>query len=196
MDSKFTAKDLIVTGVFTALLFICAGVGGGIFAITPTLTFYYPIGASLLAGPVFMLYLAKVPKRGALIISGIIMCAVGTLTGMHWGMNFGYLVCCIIASFVAGAGHFKNKVLNIIAYIIYSIGPMGTYFVFFFMRDSWIKFMLKKGTEQEYIDKMNSVAGPAVIIIMVVGTIVVATLSGLLGLRLMKKQFEKAGIAE
>ena len=56
--------------------------------------------------------------------------------------------------------------------------------------------MLKKGTEQEYIDKMNSVAGPGVMIIMVVGTIVVATLSGLLGLRLMKKQFEKAGIAE
>lgn len=196
MDGRFTAKDLIVTGVFTALLFICAGVGGGIFAITPTLTFYYPIGASLLAGPVFMLYLAKVPKRGALIISGIIMCAVGTLTGMHWGMNFGYLVFCTIASFVAGTGQFKNKVLNIIAYILYSIGPMGTYFVFFFMRDSWVKFMLKKGTEQEYIDKMNSVAGPGVMIIMVVGTIVVATLSGLLGLRLMEKQFEKAGIAE
>jgi len=30
---------------------------------------------------------------------------------------------------------------------------------------------------------------------MVVGTIIVATLSGLLGLRLMRKQFIKAGIA-
>jgi energy-coupling factor transport system substrate-specific component len=72
---------------------------------------------------------------------------------------------------------------------------MGTYFVFFFNRESWISFMLKKGTEQEYIDKMSEVASGGIILIMVVGTVIVATLSGLLGLRLMRKQFKKAGIA-
>lgn len=48
-----TVKDLIVVGVFMAILSVCAMVGGIVFAITPTLTFYYPIGAALLPGPVF-----------------------------------------------------------------------------------------------------------------------------------------------
>ena len=105
---------MIVIGVFGALLFICAGMGGGFFAIIPTLTFYYPIGASLLAGPVFLLYLAKVPKKKGLIITGIILCLMGTLTGMHWGMNFGYLIFCMIAAFVAGIADFRNKRINIV----------------------------------------------------------------------------------
>ena len=192
--NRFGAKDLITTGIFGVLLLICAMLTGGPLAAIPTLTFYYPIGASLLAGPVFMLFIAKVPKKGALAIVGAVLCILGTLTGMHWGMNFGYFICCIIASFIAAAGGFKNMVLNVAAYVVYSIGPMGTYFVFFFNRESWVSFMLNKGTEQEYIDTMSTVATPATFIIMVVGTLIVATLSGMLGVRLMKKQFIKAGI--
>lgn len=192
---KLSAKDLIVTGVFAVLLLMAAMLGGGPFATVPTLTFYFPIGAAVLAGPIFMLFIAKVPKYGALAIVGAVMCILGTLTGMHWGMNFGFLICSIIASVIAGVGKFKKPVLNLIAYIVYCIGPMGTYFVFFFNRESWISFMLKKGTEQEYIDKMSEVASGGIMVIMVVGTLVVATLSGLLGLRLMRKQFIKAGIA-
>ena len=188
-------KDLIVTGIFAVLFLMAAMIGGGPFATVPTLTFYFPIGAALLAGPIFMLFIAKVPKYGALAIVGVVLCILGTLTGMHWGMNFGFLVCSIIASVISGAGKFKNKVLNLIAYIVYCIGPMGTYFVFYFNRESWISFMLNKGTEQEYIDKMSEVATGGMMTIMVVGTMIVAALSGLLGLRLMRKQFIKAGIA-
>ncbi|MCR4728237.1 MAG: MptD family putative ECF transporter S component [Lachnospiraceae bacterium] len=191
-----SAKDLIVTGIFAVLFLMAAMIGGGPFASIPTLTFYFPIGAAVLAGPIFMLFIAKVPKYGALAIVGVVLCALGTLTGMHWGMNFGFLICSIIASVIAGVGKFRKPVLNLIAYIVYCIGPMGTYFVFFFNRESWISFMLKKGTEQEYIDKMSETASATIMIIMVVGTLVVATLSGLLGLKLMKKQFIKAGIAE
>lgn len=192
----FSARDLILIGVFSVLFLLCAMITGGFLAATPTLTFYYPIGASVLAGPVFMLFISKVPKRGALAIVGIVLCILGTVTGMHWGMNFGYLLFCIIAAIVAGIGGFKNMGLNVLAYVLYSFGPMGTYFVFFFNRESWIRFMLNKGTEQEYIDKMSQVAGPKIIVIMIVGTIIVSLLSGLLGVRMMKKQFIKAGIAE
>jgi len=192
---KLNAKDLIITGVFAVLFLMAVMIGGGPFASIPTLTFYFPIGAALLAGPIFMLYIAKVPKVGALAIIGVVECILGTLTGMHWGLNFGILISSIIASFIAGSRKFENPTFNLMAYIVYCIGPMGTYFVFFFNRESWVSFMLKKGTEQEYIDKMSEVATPAMMIIMIVGTLIVATLSGLLGLRLMKKQFIKAGLA-
>lgn len=192
---KLNVKDLIITGVFAVLFLIAGMIGGGPFASIPTLTFYFPIGAAVLAGPIFMLFIAKVPKQGALAIIGLVQCILGTLTGMHWGMNLGILICSILASFIAGVKKFKNPIFNLIAYIVYCIGPMGTYFVFFFNRESWVSFMLKKGTEQEYIDKMSKVATTGMMAVMVIGTLIVATLSGLLGLRLMRKQFIKAGLA-
>lgn len=193
---RFAIRDLILIGVFGVLFLMCAMVTGGPLAATPTLTFYYPIGASVLAGPVFMLFLAKVPKRGALMIVGVVLCILGTVTGMHWGMNFGYLIFCCVAALIAGAGKFKNMKLNVLAYVLYSFGPMGTYFAFFLNRDAWIRFMLGKGTQQEYVDKMTGVATLTTMTVMVAGTVIVALLSGLLGARLMRKQFVKAGIAE
>ncbi|MCR5581018.1 MAG: MptD family putative ECF transporter S component [Pseudobutyrivibrio sp.] len=194
-QKKLNTKDLIVTGIFAVLLLFAAMLTGGPFAAVPTLTFYFPIGAAVLAGPIFMLFIAKVPKQGALIIVGAVECLLGTITGMHWGMNFGILICCIIASFIAGGDKFENPKLNLIAYLVCCIGPMGTYFVYFFNREAWVSFMLKKGTEQEYIDIMSETSSPSMMIIMILGTFIVGTLSGLLGLRLMRKQFKKAGIA-
>jgi len=112
MNNKYSVKNLIATGVFSVLMLLCAMIGGGPFATIPSLTFYFPIGAALLGGPVFMLFIAKVPKKGALIIMGAIMCILGTLTGMHWGMNFGVLLSATIASFVCSIGEFKNMKLN------------------------------------------------------------------------------------
>lgn len=45
-----TVKDLIVMGVFGALLMVCSMIGGVLFAVTPTLTFYFSIGARFASG--------------------------------------------------------------------------------------------------------------------------------------------------
>lgn len=82
-----TVKDLIIMGVFGALLMVCSMIGGVLFAVTPTLTFYFSMGAALLPGPVFLLLLAKVPKRWALTIIGVIVSLLSLIMGMHWGMG-------------------------------------------------------------------------------------------------------------
>lgn len=189
-----TVKELIIIGVFTAILSVCSMLGGTIFAITPTLTFYYPIGAALLPGPVFLLLLAKVPKKGALTIIGIILAVIGLMTGMHWAMCFGGLIGAILADVIAGTKDYSSKIINILAYIIYSLGSTGTYFAFFINPNAWASTMLENGTTQEYIDAMKGAATWWVLVIMVVGTIIVAGISGCIGSKMLKKQFEKAGI--
>ena len=54
--------------------------------------------------------------------------------------------------------------------------------------------MLKNGTTQDYIDTMSKAANASTLVIMVLGTFAVAALSGFIGSRLMKKQFEKSGV--
>lgn len=191
-----TVKDLIIMGVFAAILTVCSTIGGIFFAITPTLTFYFSIGAALLPGPVFLLFLAKVPKKGALTIIGVIVAALSLILGMHWAMGLGGLIGSLLADIIAGMKKYRNKKMNILAYIVYSFGPTGTYFAYFIDPQAWANTMLKNGTTQDYINTMNNTADLSVLVIMIVGTILVAWLSGFVGSKLLKKQFEKAGITE
>lgn len=189
-----TVKDLIITGVFAALLTVCSMIGGIFFAITPTLTFYFSIGAALLPGPVFLLLLAKVPKRGALTIIGTVVGALSLVLGMHWAMCLGGFIASALADVLAGMKKYKSKKINILAYIVYSFGPTGTYFAYFINPGAWSSTMLKNGTTQDYINVMDATASWGILVIMIVGTVLVAWLSGFVGSILLKKQFEKAGI--
>ncbi|PWJ49418.1 MptD family putative ECF transporter S component [Faecalicatena contorta] len=189
-----TVKDLIIIGVFAALLTVCSMIGGVFFAITPTLTFYFSIGAALLPGPVFLLLLAKVPKSGALTIIGTIVAVLSLVLGMHWGMCLGGFIASVLADAIAGMKKFRSKKMNILAYIVYSFGPTGTYFAYFIDPEAWAGTMLKNGTTQGYINAMNDTASWSILVIMIVGTVLIAWLSGFVGSRLLKKQFEKAGI--
>lgn len=192
--NRLSIKDLIIIGVFTAILSVCSMIGGTIFAVTPTLTFYYPIGAALLPGPVFLLLMAKVPKKGPLTIIGVLLASVGFLTGMHWAMCLGGLIGAVLADVIAGLKGYHSKEVNIMAYIVYSLGPTGTYLAYFINPEAWAGTMLKNGTTQDYIDAMQSAADWWVLVVMYVGTILVAGISGYVGSKMLKKQFEKAGI--
>ena len=110
------------------------------------------------------------------------------------GMCLGGFIASVLADITAGTKKYRSKVMNIFAYIIYSFGPTGTYLAYFVNPEAWAETMLKNGTTQEYINTMNDTASVTVLIIMIVGTILVAGLSGLVGSKLLKKQFEKAGI--
>ena len=79
-----SVKDLVTTGIFTALLFVFIMVGGVFFATNPMLTFFMPAGSALLAGPVYLLMIAKVHKRWSITIMGVIMAIIWFVTGMHW----------------------------------------------------------------------------------------------------------------
>ena len=83
MNKGLTVKDLVTTGIFTALLFVFVLVGGVFFATNPVLTFFMPAGGGLLAGPIYLLLIAKVHKRWSLSIMGVIMGIIWFVTGMH-----------------------------------------------------------------------------------------------------------------
>ncbi len=189
-----TVKDLIITGVFSAIIIVGICLGGGVFAIMPALTFYYPAGAALLSGPVYLLMLAKAPKRGPVFIAGLLMAAFVFATGMHWAMAVGYLLGGIAADYTAGTQNYISKRMNLVSYIVFCLGGTGSYIAFFINPAVWVSGMLEKGTSREYLDTMQASAGWWVFAAMVVSTVLVALLSGFIGSKLLKKQFEKAGI--
>ena len=191
-----TVKDRVTVGTFSALFLVFALVGGIFFAPNPVLTFYMPVGSALLCGPVYLLMLAKVQKRFAATILGAILCIIWFVTGMHWAMALGYLIMGIIADLVAGAGRYQSRKINSLSYILISLGGTGSYLVFFANPDGWAKTMLGNGTEQSYIDSMRNAGTVWLLIIMLVGTVLAAVVSAFAGSKMLRKQFEKAGITK
>lgn len=193
-QKQLGVKDLITIGVFTAILFVTMLVGGIIFAPNPVLTFYMPLGAALLGGPVMMLLIAKVPKRGVVAISGILCGVIWFATGMHWAMDLGYVIGGIIGDLIAGSWKYKNKLLNMIAFICVSLGATGSYISYFLDKNGWSNYMVKGGTSSSYIDAMNAAAKNWMLAVILIGTLLVAGISAGVGSKLLRKQFKKAGI--
>lgn len=192
--TSLTIKDLVTTGIFSAIFLVFTMIGGIFFAPNPVLTFYMPMGAALLCGPVYLLMIAKVQKRWSVTILGIIMGIIWFVTGMHWAFSLGYIGMGIIADLVAGAGDYRNKAVNLLSYMLMSLGGVYTYVVFFIDPQGWASTMLENGTEQSYIDTMSASAPSWLLAVIIIGTLAIAAFSGWIGGKLMKKQFEKAGI--
>ena len=191
---SLTIKDLVTTGIFSAIFLVFTMIGGIFFAPNPVLTFYMPMGAALLCGPVYLLMIAKVQKRWSVTILGIVMGIIWFVTGMHWAFSLGYIGMGIIADLVAGAGDYRNKAVNLLSYMLMSRGGVYTYVVFFIDPQGWASTMLENGTEQSYIDTMSASAPSWLLAVIIIGTLAIAAFSGWIGGKLMKKQFEKAGI--
>ena len=170
-DKKgLTARDLVTCGVFIALYFVFMMVGSMLFAPNPVLTFLMPAGAALLTGPIYLLLVAKVPKHGPIIILGV------------------------VADLIAGAGRFRNKNLNLVSFLVFSLNPMGSYLMLWIDPSGYTSYLAGKGTEQAYLDTMVSTGAGWVLPGMIALTLVCALVSALVGRRLLKKQFEKAGV--
>ena len=191
---NLTIKDLITVGIFSAIIFVCISLSGGPFAMFPALTFYFPVGASLLAGPVYLLLIAKVPKTGPIFIAGLLMAIFCYATGMHIGMTIGYLVGSAAADLLAWTARYKSIRINILSYIVFCLGGTGSYIAYFINPQVWVSRMLEKGTPQEYLNTMAATVNRWILITMLAGTVLVALFSGFVGSKLLKKQFEKAGI--
>ena len=178
---SLTVRDLVTTGIFSALFFVVTMVGGIFFAPNPVLTFLMPPVVALLTGPVYLLLVAKVPKRGPVLILGILMGLIMFVTGMYWIWSVFYVVLALVAELISGAGGFKNMKLNILGFMVFSLNPIGSYMML------WIN-------RQAYMDTMSATAQGWMLPAMIAATLFLAWLGGLLGRRLLKKQFEKAGI--
>lgn len=69
-SNKLQTRDFISVGIFSLIYAAVAFVIGGLAQMTPITFPFMPMVVALFTGTVFMLYVAKIPKRGAIIILG------------------------------------------------------------------------------------------------------------------------------
>lgn len=194
MNNKLQTKDLINLGLFTVLYFVlgcCVAIPIGFVPI------FLPIlGAlwTLITGIPFMLFLTRVKKFGLITLMGILSGLLMGLTGMgYWGVPLG-LVFGFLGDMILKSGNYKSAKKGLIGYAVFSLWMVGTYVPMYFMVEaSWKSFADSFG--DEYADKVMAVMPTWSIILVIAGIFVCALIGGVVGQKLLKKHFEKAGIA-
>lgn len=194
-ENKLLTRDYISIGIFSLIYFVIAFVIGGIAQMTPATFPFMPMIVALFAGSVFMLYTAKIPKRGSLAILGILAGILLFVTGMFWMMSVFFIVFGLIADCIASSGNFKSYRKTLTAYCFFALAPMGAYVPMAVMPAQFDEFMRKKGNVSSFSGIVHSIgANRWAIPAMILGTVVCAVIGGMIGRKLLKKHFEKAGI--
>lgn len=190
--NKLTAKDLINVGIYTAIyivIFFVVGMLNAIPVLYPVLYILIP----LISGIPFMLFLTKTTKFGMVSIMSVICGVFWFLMGYTWTAVVSYVVCGIIADLVLKAGKYKNFKMDVVGYWLFSCGMIGCQAPMWIMADTYMAGVRQSMGDQyasQLLQYMPAWMGVAAIAIIFVG----ALLGSLLGRKMLKKHFERAGI--
>lgn len=194
-ETVLLTRDYISIGVFSLIYFVVAFVIGGLAQMTPITFPFMPMIVALFAGSIFMLYIAKIPKRGSLSILGILAGLLLLITGMFWMMSVFFVIFGFIADFICSTGNFKSFRKNLFAYCVFAISPMGAYIPMVILPVQFDEFMRRKGDVSSFAGIIHVIrANWWIIPLMILGTVVCAIIGGFIGKKMLKKHFEKVGI--
>ena len=189
---KLQGKDLMTIGIYSAIYFIivfAVAMLGFIPIMMPMLCIFVP----LLAGIPFMLFLTKVKKFGMIWIMSIIMGILILLTGMaQYALIIGFFTG-LIADLIYKSGNYQSASKAVLTCGVFSIWVFGNFIPIFFDKEAY--WSTRQSFGEEYITTLNQITPAWLSPILLVATFVCGIIGGLIGRAVLKKHFEKAGIA-
>ena len=194
-ENKLQSRDFISIGVFTLIYAAVTFVVGGVSQMTPVTFPLMPAAVALFTGPIFMLYTAKTPKRGALTIMGVIIGILSFASGMFWMMAVFYAVFGVLADLICASGKFKSFKRNLLGYCVFARPPMGGHVPMAILPEQFDAFMAEKGDFSAFSGVIDAIgANWWALPLMAAITVLCAVISGMIGRKLLRKHFERAGI--
>ena len=191
-------KDLMSTGVYAVLYFICVGIGTliGTFVIGHGHMVWVPAFCALLSGVVYMVLVAKVGKFGAISLVGLMMALFFLAVGRFFLSFVPSLVFGIAADYIASSGAYRNKWTNLVSYVVFSFGNIGPIFLMWLTRDAYVANLMARGKDMAYINTVM-VAFDWQNVALVFGSVIVfGIIGGLFGQAMVQKHFVKAGMVK
>lgn len=192
-QSTFSIKDLINVGLFTLLIFIFTFISGmiGFFPVTMPIV---PFVGGLITGPVFMLYFTKIHHFGMFLLTGTIISLLFVATGHTFLFLVGGILFSLCAEYILKLGKYKDIGKARLAYAVYSLNTMFGFIPMYLTRDAFVQDLIKKDYGAEYAKQLMSVLPNwsffPIVLLGGVGGYIGCTI----GIRMLKKHFEKAGL--
>ncbi|WP_407424763.1 MptD family putative ECF transporter S component [Methanobrevibacter sp.] len=166
----------------------------GMLGYIPILMIALPILAALICGIPYMLFLTRVNKFGMVTLMGLILGIVMFLSGHTWVPILVFTLFAFLADCILKAGNYSSIKHSIISHGIFILGIMGNMLPFFILRDFYMDSM-RASMGNDYVNVVAPFLNNEVLIALFILTFITGIASAYLGKIVLKKHFEKAGIA-
>lgn len=193
MSERLNVKDLITVGIFSVIIIVLIFIFG-MLGYVPILMLALPILAALICGVPYMLFLTRVSKFGMVTLMGLILGCVMFLSGHTWVPIVTFTICAFVADVILRMGNYSSVKNSIISHGVFILGIMGNMLPFFILRDAYMSAM-RTSMGNDYVNVVAPFLQTNVLIILIVLTFVFGLVSAYIGKIVLKKHFEKAGIA-
>ncbi|MGW7452889.1 MptD family putative ECF transporter S component [Streptomyces sp. NPDC054787] len=194
IDIRMSPRDLINIGIFGALYIVTVGVFNLLEFISPVMTLLTSGLSIIAAGVPFMLFLTRVRHAGMVTVFAVIVTGFMLLIGSPPITLVIGVAGALIAEALLWAGRYRSRQLSVFAYAVFSTWFAGLFMPMLYAREEFLSSPYMEGMGAEYVDKLDELLSPAVLIAFDVSTLVFGLIGGVLGLRLLDKHFRKAGL--
>lgn len=194
-SKKLKTKELIYAGAFAAIYLIAMFIVVMGLGIIPVLYLLAPMFVGLICATIYMMYVSKVKKFGAILILavlfGLIMSSSGHGVTVLLAIPIG-----LLAELVAKSKGYTSKKMIVLSYAIFNLTMIAPFQLLYTATSSFVEETrvyygdVYANTINHFITTYGSMLLVTQIIVGVVGALV----GGLLATVLFKKHFEKSGL--
>lgn len=190
--NKLALKDLINIGIFSVIYFVGLFVVGTPLGFLVVTYLLFPFAVSVVLGIASMFLLAKVQKPLGLFIYAAFPGCLMTLMGHTPVVAIHTLIVAAIAEIVRKVLGYNTVKGSIAGYSIMSLWLCGAFWQIFILKDQYFA-LTEKMMGTAYATELTAL--PLWIMPVLYGTAFAGgLLGGLLGKKVLKKHFEKAGL--
>lgn len=191
MKTKLTTKDLIGAGAFGAIYAVLLFAASMILSMMPIALLLTPLIMGIIGGTVYMVYVSKVPKTGAVMILAVLVGLITSNATMY--PFFLALVWGLIAEIILKIGKNQMRKSMLFSYCIFNFTSIGPLFTIILAKDAFLETCVVY-YGQAYADTLDKYTPSWVVLVFIAFAIIGALIGGKTGQRLLKKHFEKVGI--
>ena len=183
-------KDIATIGIFGAILYVVTMIVGAVTGMEMTIYMFSCSFVALFSAPFYMLIMAKVHKKGAVLMTcaivGILWALFGGIFVLLWMIILG-----IAGEIIASKTKYQNYkaltasfVLYVTAYYLGALAPLYYYSSYYYSH----------GYSEEATEGLINAAHTTAAYVSVPVMLVVSVLAAFIAKKMLHKHFEKAGV--
>ncbi|MGO2312939.1 MptD family putative ECF transporter S component [Brachybacterium tyrofermentans] len=192
---RFSARDLVSVAIFAVIYFVVIFAISMLGVISPLVMLLTLPLSAIAAGVPYMLFLARVRHAGMLTLFGVALGLLDLMIGHPWQGVLVIIAASVLADLILGVGRYRSTRAAIWAYTVFSCWFIGPWIPFFANPEDYVRSDHMAGMGEDYIEAFDRIVSAPTVLGMVAATIVCGFLGALLGTKLLRKHFRRAGLA-
>jgi len=132
-----------------------------------------------------------VPRVGAITSIGLVI-SIFFLASKHGaGAFLPGIICGLAADTIAHLGLYKDKVKNLLSFLVFAFGTTGPILLMWLTPQAYIATLVARGKSQDYIDRIMVAPNLGTVLLFIASIVIGALVGALIGQALSKKFADK-----